>query len=78
MSDLLNWGYKCIYPFFSFAKQVLTSELPPGRYFAHSISNFKIGIASSGNEQQRDAIDDIKCLANKDDEESENGILKIE
>ncbi len=44
----------------------------------HSISNFKTGIAPIGNEQQRDAIDDIKCLANKVDDESENGILKIE
>lgn len=44
----------------------------------HSISSFKIGIDSRGNEQERDAIDDTKCLANKEDEESEKGILKIE
>lgn len=41
------------------------------------MSNLKTGIASRGYEQQRDAIDDIICLANKDDDESETGILKI-
>lgn len=41
------------------------------------MSHLKTGIASRGNEQQKDAIDDIICLANKDNDESETDILKI-
>lgn len=57
---------------------MLTSEFLHGRYLMHSIRSLKTGIASSGNKQERDAIDDIKCLANKEDDDSEKGILKIE
>lgn len=46
-------------------------------YWRHSVNNLRTGIASRGIEQQRDAIDDIKRLANIDDL-SEKGILKIE
>lgn len=47
-------------------------------YLRTSVNNLRTGIASREKEQHSDAMDDIKCLANIDDEESEKGILKIE
>ena len=57
---------------------MLTSEFLHDMCLRHSVNNLKMGIASREREQQSDAIDDIKFLANIGDNESENGILKIE
>lgn len=56
----------------------LTSAFFCGQYLRHPINNLKTGIASRGNEQQSDAVDDIKCLTNEDADESENAMRKTE
>lgn len=56
----------------------LASKLLHGTYLSVSVNNLKTGIAWRGNKQQNDEIEDTKCLANIEDNESEKGILRIE